>query len=86
LGYKIGELKIRALRAEAEKTLGDRFDIREFHEVVLRDGAVPLAVLETSVRAWLESQPKPLEDRANTPTGVGAGSDTDGKADSKTGS
>jgi uncharacterized protein (DUF885 family) len=54
LGYKIGELKIRELRTEAERELGDRFDIREFHEVVLRDGAVPLAVLESSVRAWLK--------------------------------
>ena len=55
LGYKIGELKIRELRSLAERQLGDRFDLREFHEVVLRDGSVPLAVLEATVRAWLEA-------------------------------
>jgi uncharacterized protein (DUF885 family) len=53
LGYKIGELKIRELRAEAEKTLGPKFDIRAFHDVVLGQGAVPLDVLEAQVRAWI---------------------------------
>ncbi|RPH77126.1 MAG: DUF885 domain-containing protein, partial [Planctomycetaceae bacterium] len=56
LGYKIGELKIRELRSLAERELGDRFDLREFHEVVLRDGSVPLAVLEATVRAWIREQ------------------------------
>jgi len=53
LAYKMGELKIRELRALCERELGARFDLREFHDVVLRDGGVPLAVLEASVKTWL---------------------------------
>ncbi|MBZ0111183.1 MAG: DUF885 family protein [Thermoanaerobaculia bacterium] len=53
LGYKIGELKIRELRSQAEASLGEDFDLREFHEVVLRDGPLPLSVLQDSVHLWL---------------------------------
>lgn len=53
LAYKIGELKIRELRARAERVLSDQFDVRDFHEIVLRDGAVPLDILEQNVDAWI---------------------------------
>lgn len=51
--YKIGELKIEELRAKAEATLGDRFDIKDFHAVVLGSGSVPLDVLADQVNAWI---------------------------------
>lgn len=52
--YKIGMLKILELRADAREKLQDKFDIREFHEVVLQNGPVPLNVLEANVNAWVE--------------------------------
>ena len=53
LAYKIGQLKILELRAAAEATLGPRFDIRAFHDRVLRNGAVPLEILESDLRLWI---------------------------------
>lgn len=54
--YKIGMLKIVELRERAKNALGDEFDIRDFHDVVLRDGAVPLSILEENVDAWIKSK------------------------------
>ena len=55
LAYKIGELKIRELRSKAEKELGDDFNIRDFHDVVLGHGAVPLDILEQHVDDYIQS-------------------------------
>ena len=54
--YKIGMLKILELRAKAEDALGDKFDIRAFHDVILGNGAVPLNILERMVDDWIASQ------------------------------
>jgi len=59
LGYKIGQLKLIELRQRATAALGERFDIRAFHDTVLATGAVPLDVLEPLVDAWIEGQKKP---------------------------
>jgi uncharacterized protein (DUF885 family) len=56
LAYKIGQLKIQTIRARAERTLGDRFDIRAFHDALLSGGALPLDILEQRMDAWISSQ------------------------------
>jgi uncharacterized protein (DUF885 family) len=53
LAYKVGEIRIRALRREAERMLGSRFDVREFHAQMLAGGSLPLPVLEEHIRRWL---------------------------------
>ncbi|WP_134058707.1 MULTISPECIES: DUF885 family protein [Rheinheimera] len=56
LSYKLGEITIKRLRAEAEQALGERFNIREFHDVVLSNGSLPLAVLEQQVRRYIAAE------------------------------
>jgi uncharacterized protein (DUF885 family) len=55
LAYKIGQLKIRELRAKTEQVLGADFDVREFHRQVLESGSLPLALLEEKINRWIES-------------------------------
>ena len=69
--YKIGELKIKALRAKARKELGDRFDLRLFHNAVIDNGAVPLDILEVQIDEWIAAQrsiTESLRRRAPAPT------------------
>jgi len=58
LGYKMGQLRIRALRTKAEAALGASFDVRAFHDEMLQDGALPLTVLEAKMDRWLAAQPR----------------------------
>jgi uncharacterized protein (DUF885 family) len=58
LAYKLGQLKIRELRSDAERRLGAKFNIRALHDAVLEQGAVPLSLLEPHIKHWLEAQPR----------------------------
>ena len=61
LGYKVGELKIRELRARAEQILGNQFDIRRFHDAILANGSVPLSVLEQEIDRWIATYSGPVD-------------------------
>ena len=54
--YKVGMLKIQELRERAQRELGDKFDQREFHDAVLKNGALPLDILEEQVNAYIQSK------------------------------
>jgi uncharacterized protein (DUF885 family) len=56
LGYKVGELRIMALRRRAEASLGDKFSLRDFHDAVLAGGALPLDVLESRIDGWIRQR------------------------------
>jgi len=56
LAYKIGELKLQELKKRAKSELGEDFNIRDFHDLVLSEGSVPLSILESMLNNWIESQ------------------------------
>lgn len=68
LGYKIGQLKIKELRAKAKTALGDKFDLRAFHDAVIDNGPIPLSVLETQIDLWIAQQQAPQQVPQPSPT------------------
>ena len=54
--YKVGQLAILKIRSLAERELGEKFDIKQFHEVILSNGAMPLDILESTIIDWVASQ------------------------------
>jgi uncharacterized protein (DUF885 family) len=58
--YKVGMLKIQELRERAQRELGNKFNQREFHDAVLKNGALPLDILEEQINAYIQSKQAPL--------------------------
>ena len=58
LSYKIGELKIKELRSYAESILQENFDVRRFHDAILSNGSIPLDILESQLKIWVEKEQK----------------------------
>ena len=56
LAYKLGELKLKKLRARATAKLGDKFDIRSFHDEIVWNGALPLNILERQINNWITAE------------------------------
>jgi uncharacterized protein (DUF885 family) len=56
VSYKIGELQILELRSKAQKALGKKFDVRAFHDQVLKDGAMPLVIFEPKIEYWMSTK------------------------------
>jgi uncharacterized protein (DUF885 family) len=54
LSYKIGELKIMEMRRKAEQALGNKFNVRAFHDEVLKDGAMPLQIFQAKMNTWIQ--------------------------------
>jgi len=72
VAYKIGELKLKELRAYAQKELGPAFDIRAFHDEILRHGAVPLDLLEQNVKAWVAARSSRPPGQTRSASSVGS--------------
>jgi uncharacterized protein (DUF885 family) len=74
LGYKIGQMRIQTLRERAEAALGDRFDERRFHDAVLGNGPLPLAVLDSEITRWIAGEVAAAKAKASAAAPAGAGS------------